>query len=84
MDKYYLILKFLASLGCVPDVEIKYVHNLETPGMYMDGVVYLRNEKVPSNVIVHELWHSCQTGGDYILREKQARKIELMWREYAD
>ncbi len=73
------ILAFLALFGCYPTDEIEIDIHLRKPAVFLDGKVYLREQGTPANVLVHELYHSCQTSGTYFEREADARRVELIW-----
>ena len=77
------MLVFLAGLGCQPNPTVEYDADLAWPGLYRDGVMYLRSEATPARVIVHELVHACQEPArsrqEWLQNEIQAHHIEQLW-----
>jgi len=69
---------------------------VEVPGAYCPAVkepycpkapaVFMRRDVKDLGVLVHELWHSCQPPAapntwQQVENERQAKKIELRWRD---
>lgn len=82
------ILAFLLALGCKPVFAIEHAPGLDRPGRQRGALVRVRT--TDDAVLVHELWHVCQeqrlglstTGAESARREAEARRVELVWKEY--
>lgn len=87
------ILSFLLTLGCTPTAEVYSVDDIQingvsTPGIYdaAEFIVYIRKDVVDLGVVVHELYHSCQTPAEWGTpqhrkNEAEAHAVEKFWRE---
>ena len=79
------VLAFLWMLGCRHPV-LHFVHDpaLTPPAAFIGHRIHVRDcagpECLAPNVLVHELWHSCQRPtDDPSWREEDARRVELIW-----
>ena len=81
------VLLFLAIFGCHPRFSITYDDTLDRPARQSGSLVRVRT--TDDAVLVHELVHVCQeqalgpsaTDAESARREREARAIELMWRQ---
>jgi hypothetical protein len=81
------VLLFLAIFGCRPSFSITHDDTLDRPARQSGSLVRVRT--TDDAVLVHELVHVCQeqahgpsaTDAESARREREARAIELMWRQ---
>ena len=82
------VLAFLAALGCHPAAPVVVRPDLPMFAYFDAGTVYVRDAGDPA-VLVHELWHACQyeahgpaaDAAERERREREARRVELIYRE---
>ena len=80
------VILFLAVLGCHPSFSIIHDAALDRPARQSGSLIRTRTND-PA-VLVHELVHVCQeqahgpstTDAESARREREARAIEIMWR----
>ena len=81
------VIVFLAIFGCHPSFSITYEPTLDRPARQSGSLVRVRT--TDDAVLVHELVHVYQeqalgpsaTDAESARREREARAIELMWRQ---